>query len=346
MAASWGLVSVVNKRLLDDVHPLPLNFLVRFIAVAGLLLVAVPLTAFQLWPYGFGINVESLLLIAASACVTWIVGFTAYVYALRAGRVGVVTPLTSTDPLWTALFAFALAGAALQISTLAGMAVTIAGVVLLSRWLGDSGMAGGAPDEMVAGGAGPAVRDGAAGSGTAAAGQSGGGAGGEPAAQGTPATQGGSVAGAGVAVVVLPAVLAAAMWGLSPVLVELAEEAYGAPSAFMMVESQLIGGIALGAWVLWRRAPLFTRRLDRPARRRVVWLLLASGALEVVFAVLFYAVIDELGAVLAMLLGATAPVFGVVAGVTLLKERLTARLVLAIALTIGGVFIAVGARLA
>ena len=136
------------------------------------------------------------------------------------------------------------------------------------------------------------------------------------------------------------------MWGLSPVLVQLAEEAYGGPSAFMMIESQLIGGVALGAWVLWRREPLFTRRLNGPARRRVTWLLLASGALEVVFAVLFYLVIDELGAVLAMLLGATAPVFAVIAGVTILKERLSARLGLAVAITIGGVFIAVGARLA
>lgn len=312
MAASWGLVSVVNKRLLDDVGPLALNFLVRLVATAGLVVVGAALTLSHIWPYGFGIDLESALLIAASATVTWIVGFTAYTYALRAGRVGVVTPLTSTDPLWTALFSFALAGAALAVPTLAGMAVTLLGVVLLSRWLGDTTMAGGAPDEVtvaVASDQAPADR------------------------------------GASAVTVVAPALLAAAMWGLSPVLVQLAEEAYGGPSAFMMVESQLIGGLALGAWVLWRRVPLFTRRLDRRERRRVVWLLLASGALEVVFAVLFYLVIDALGAVLAMLLGATAPVFGVIAGVAILKERLSARLLLAIALTIGGVLVAVGARL-
>lgn len=318
MAASWGLVSVVNKRLLEDVHPVPLNFLIRLVATAGLVLATVPLALLHLWPYGFGIDAESLLLIAASACVTWVVGFTAYTYALRAGGVGVVTPLTSTDPLWTALFAFALAGATLYVSTLAGMAMTVAGVVLLSRWMGDTEMAGGAPDEVVAG------PDGRA----------------HEAAETAP-----GAGGPAVAVVVLPAVLAAAAWGLSPVLVQLAEESYGAPSAFMMVESQLIGGLALGAWLLWRRAPLFTRRLEQRARRRVTGLLLASGALEVLYAVLFYLVIEHIGAVLAMLLGATAPVFGVIAGVTLLKERLSVRLGLAIALTIAGVAVAVGARL-
>jgi drug/metabolite transporter (DMT)-like permease len=145
--------------------------------------------------------------------------------------------------------------------------------------------------------------------------------------------------------VVALSLLAAAGWGLGPVLVEMAENAYGAPSAFMMLESQLIGMLALGGYILWRRAPLFTRRLAGRARTRVLWLLLASGALEALYAVLFYLVIDQIGAVLAMLLSATAPVFGILAGMLLLKERLSARLVVAVALTLGGVFIATAARL-
>ena len=103
--------------------------------------------------------------------------------------------------------------------------------------------------------------------------------------------------------------------------------------------------LALGGYILWRRAPLFTRRLAGHARTRVVWLLLASGALEALYAVLFYLVIDQIGAVLAMLLSATAPVFGILAGMLLLKERLSGRLALAVAFTLGGVFIATAARL-
>ena len=308
MAASWGLAAVVDKRLLDDVSPVALNFLVRAVSAGGLLLTTALLTLSGAWPYGFGIDAESFLLIAVSACSTWLVGFTAYTYALRAGRVGIVTPVTSTDPLWTALFSLALIGATLHLSTLAGMAVTILGVVLISRWLGDSVVTG---DGLAAN----ACCD--------------------------PATD----AGLDAAAVVGFSLVAAAAWGLSPVLVEMAVDAYGEPSAFMMVESPLIGALALGAWIAWRRRPLFTGRLDARARRRVAWLLLASGALEVVFSLLFYLVIYALGAVLAMLLAATAPVFGVIAGVALLKERLSARLVAAIVLTIGGVFIATAARL-
>ena len=314
MATSWGVVSVINKRLLEDVHPVPLNFLVRIVAIGSLVALTVPLTALHLWPYGFGINGAAFRSIAASACITWLVAFTAYYYALRAGSVGVVAPLTSTDPLWTAVFSLLLIGVALRASTLVGMAVTVLGVTLTSRWMeGGAGAAAGPAD----GAQGPLAAD--------------------PAWR--PADAGGPL------LVVSLSLVAAAGWGLSPVLIQLAEGAYGEPSAFMMLESQVIGMLALGAFVSWRRAPLFTRRIAGSARSRMIWLLLASGALEALFSVLFYLVIDQLGAVLAMLLSSTAPVFGIAAGMLLLHERLSARLALAVALTMTGVLIATAARL-
>jgi len=326
MAASWGLVTVINKRLLQDVHPIPLNFLVRIVAIVSLLALTVPLTAFHVWPYGFGINAAAFWYIVAAACATWLVAFTAYYYALRAGSVNVVAPVTSTDPLWTAVFALLLMGVALRASTLLGMAVTICGVVLISRWMGDGSASTAAQMDGAVVPPLPQAKAAASAGGTAA--QDGGGADRNVSVQ-----------------VVALSLLAAAGWGLGPVLVEMAENAYGAPSAFMMLESQLIGMLALGGYILWRRAPLFTRRLAGHARTRLFWLLLASGALEALYAVLFYLVVDQLGAVLAMLLSATAPVFGILAGMLLLKERLSGRLALAVALTLGGVFIAIATRL-
>ena len=43
--------------------------------------------------------------IALSAFATWLLAFNFYYYALRGGRVAVVAPITSIDPLWTAVFA-------------------------------------------------------------------------------------------------------------------------------------------------------------------------------------------------------------------------------------------------
>ena len=324
MAASWGLVTVINKRLLEEVHPIPLNFLVRIVAIVALLTLTVPLTAFRIWPYGFGINAPAFWYIVAAACVTWLVAFSAYYYALRAGRVHVVAPVTSTDPLWTAVFALLLMGVALRTSTLVGMAVTLCGVVLIARWMGDGMAAGAGPVDGAVAPPLPEV---------------------EAATGGAPAPAGGASGRNVTLQVVALSLLAAAGWGLGPVLVEMAENAYGAPSAFMMLESQVIGMLALGGYILWRRAPLFTRRLTGHTKTRVHRMLLASGALEALYAVLFYLVIDQLGAVLAMLLSATAPVFGILAGMLLLKERLSGRLAVAVALTLGGVFIAVSARL-
>ena len=61
---------------------------------------------------------------------TWLVAFNACYYALRGERVAVVAPICSPDPLWTALLAWLIAGAAFGGATLAGMAVAMASVVL------------------------------------------------------------------------------------------------------------------------------------------------------------------------------------------------------------------------
>ena len=95
---------------------------------------------FGLWSNGFGLSAAAAGWIALSAVATWLVAFNAYYYALRGERVAVVAPICSTDPIWTALFAWLIVGTAFGGATLAGMAVAMAGVVLISRWM-DEGVA-------------------------------------------------------------------------------------------------------------------------------------------------------------------------------------------------------------
>jgi len=125
MTALWALVVVVNKRILESVTPVAVNFFIRLVAIVGLLAITVPLTVFGLWDNGFGINAEAAGWIALAAVGTWVVAFNAYYFALRGERVAVIAPITSTDPVWTALFAWLIVGAAFGAATLAGMAVTI-----------------------------------------------------------------------------------------------------------------------------------------------------------------------------------------------------------------------------
>jgi drug/metabolite transporter (DMT)-like permease len=135
MTVLWALVVVVNKRALALVRPVAVNFWVRGACIVSLLAIAAPLRATGAWPHAFGIDRGAAGWISLSALVTWLVGFNAYYVALRRGRVSVVAPLTSTDPVWTAVFAWLLTGAAIGLPTVAGLGLATAGIVLVSRWM-------------------------------------------------------------------------------------------------------------------------------------------------------------------------------------------------------------------
>ena len=318
MTALWALVVIVNKRALAYVDPLAVNFFVRIAAIVGLILITVPLTVLRLWDNGFGINAAAAGWMALAAIATWLIAFTAYYYALRGARVAVVAPICSTDPLWTALFAWLILGAAFGGLTFAGMAVAMAGVLLITRWMeaGDEAEAGalaGAAHGDVLPGPTPAA----------------------PGAQGAgPASQSGRLR------LVALAMIAAAGWGLGPIFVALAYGAYGKPTATMMLESQALGMLMLGAVLLARRRPLVTRRLSTAERRRAALLLVAAGLLEAAVSVLFFLSIAALGPVLTMLIMATTPVFTIVFGVAFLRERVAPRLALAALVTVAGVMLA------
>ena len=322
MTALWALVVVVNKKILESVTPVAVNFFVRLGAIAGLLLITVPLTVLGLWSNGFGINAEAAGWIALAAVATWLVAFNAYYYALRGERVAVVAPICSTDPLWTALFSWLIVGAAFGGATLAGMAVAMAGVVLISRWM-DGGEA-----EVTIPGAGTL-----AGAGALAAAAHGDVLPGAAAAPEYAAT-------ATKARLIGLALLTAAGWGLGPVLIDQAAASYGRATATMMLLSQALGALMLGGVLLLRRTPLTAHPLTPAQRRQAVWLIVLAGLLEASVSVLFYLSIVAIGPLLTMLIMATTPVFSIVLGVVFLRERPGLRLTLAAAITVAGVLIA------
>jgi len=312
MTALWAVVMIVNKRSLAYLTPLGLNFFLRGASAVGLVLLTVSLTLFHAWPPGFGTDWAAAGYIGVSSVVTWLIGFTAYYSALRVGKVSVVAPVASTDPVWTALFAWAILGAALGAPTLAGLVVVMAGVVLISRWMEDE------PDVNVDALGGPAFERGAAGPAATAAG---------PAAP--------------RAVVIALSVGTAAAWGLGPILIALAGEAYGRVTATMMIESQVLGMAIIGLLILARRAPLTPHPLSAERRRTVVRLIALTGALETVVTVLFYLCVERIGPVLTMLIMATTPVFAIAFGFVALRERARPRLVAAALVTLAGVMLAV-----
>ena len=313
MTALWALVVIVNKRVLAYVDPTAVNFFVRVAAVAGLLLIAVPLTLLRLWDNGFGINATAAAWMALAAVATWPVAFTAYYYALRGGRISVVLPICSTDPLWTALFAWLFLGLTFGGLTLAGMAVALTGMLLITRWMETGGeaeagaLAGAAHGDVLPG---------------------------PSAAGGTRESRSARLRLVGLAVVT------AAGWGIGPVFIDLASGSYGKPTATMMLESQALGALMLGAALLTRHKPLAARPLSAADWRRAALLLVAAGLLEAAVTVMFFLSIAALGPVLTMLIMATTPIFTMLFGVAFLRERVGLRLACAAIVTVVGVMLA------
>ncbi len=346
-AACWGAVVVLNKQVLDHVEPITVNFCVLFVCGLSLAAVGVPLSLLHLWSLGLGLTWQAAGYTAISAPITWLVAFSAYYYALRSGHAGVVGTLTATDPLFTGLFAALFVGAALDGLTITGLVLTVLGVVLMALWMGEEPephapmlegvnvleevgvLEGGAALGRVR-----ALERAAAVEGTAALD-------GAAALAGRTTLEGAVVRrGGGTLVVVGFSLVTAAGWGLSPVLVELAERSTGGATTTMMLLSAGLGMVSLAPFVVARRHAVFVRRPDERTRRRIVWLLVAAGVLNAAFSVLYYVLVAEIGAVLTMVTTATAPIFAIVGGVIVLRERFSRWLVLAAVVTLLGVFLA------
>jgi drug/metabolite transporter (DMT)-like permease len=299
-AACWGAIVVLNKLVLDYVRPIPVNFLVLAVSTLSLIVIALPLSLLHLWTLGLGLTWTAAGYIALSAPVTWLVAFTAYYYALGSGRVAVVGPLTCTDPLFTALFATLLVGTTLGKLTLAGLLVTVLGVVLISRWMVDE------PEPHA------------------------------PVLEGTLE----SAPSASAGMVVALSLVTAAGGGLAPVLIQLAERSTGGATTSMIVLGEALGVVLLAPFIIAQRASLFVAELCPRDRRRIVALLVAAGVLNALFSVLFYVLIDQIGPVLTALITATSPLFAIAGGVLVLHERLGLRLALGATVTLAGVLLA------
>jgi len=314
--ACSGAIVLINKRLLRCLDPVATNMLVRTVSVTTILIVTAPLTLLGVWSLTYDMTWEATGYIVILAVVGWLVAQSAYYYALRSGRVSVVVPITSTNLLFTALFATVLIGGVLGKLTLAGLLVAAIGVIAIARAdRGDAVVAEGLDDQPVL-----LPRDAA-----------------------KPAEATGWSKSVPVAVVL--ALTSAAGWGLGPVLIQLAQKSLGGTTVTMIVMAQGLGALLIAGFVLIRRVPLATRTLTRVEKRRALRFVVITGMLEGACAVIFYLIIQNLGSVLTAMIAATSPIFAILWSALFLHERLSRRLAFAVALTLLGVFLATADRL-
>ena len=289
--ALWALVVVVNKQILESVTPVAVNFFIRLVAIGGLLGITVPLTVSGLWSNGFGINAEAAGWIALGPWPpgSWPSTPTTSRCAASAWRSSRPSPARTRSGPPSSPGSSSARRSARQ---LAGMAVTMAGVVPISRWMdegedapgaelaGAAALAAAAHGEVL-----PAGRDrrGARRGGARRCSDA-----------GARACRGAKARLIGLAV------LTAAGWGLDrahrPGRDRL-RPGHGQHDAL----SQVCGALMLGGVLLLRRAPLAARPLTPAERRHAIWLIVLAGLLEASVSVLFYLSIVAIGPVLTML---------------------------------------------
>lgn len=128
-ALGWAGFDVARKALVAKVPPLALMFLLA-IGQAPLL---------ALWwaveggGFGAGYAVP-----AAGSVVLNVVANVAFIYAFKLSPLSVTVPLLSLTPAFTALFAVPLLGEVPTVSQVAGIALVVAGALLLNRGPGES----------------------------------------------------------------------------------------------------------------------------------------------------------------------------------------------------------------
>jgi drug/metabolite transporter (DMT)-like permease len=308
---------LINKRLLSCLDPVATNMLVRVVSVVTIVVVTAPLTLLHKWSLTYDMTWAAAGYVTILAVVGWLIAQNAYYFALRSGRVSVVAPITSTDLLFTALFATVFIGGVLGNLTLTGLFITVAGIFAIARADREDAVA--AADGLAAEGvlvAAPAVD--------------------EPRPAGWARS---------VPLVIVLALIGAAGWGMAPVLIQLAVESVGGASVTMIVMAQGLGLLMTVGVASIRRVPLTTRKLTPVERRRARRLTTITGVLEGSCAVLFYLIIEHLGSVQTALIAATVPVFAIFWSILFLHERLSRRLTLGIVVTLLGVFLATVDRL-
>ncbi len=309
VAVSSGALTWFEKPLLTYFRPVQLNVLVRITTAAALAAITVPLSAFNVWSLGFSTPWSASAWIALAAFLEWTVALTAFYYALRLSSISIVTPIIAGAPLFTALLGWLFLGETLSSLTIIGMLTTVVGVVVLSHWM---------PVDTE-----PAAVPSA----------------GAPVAAGQGAPRMGSPQRTKLLIIV-PALVATVAWGSYAVLLEAAERAAGGPTTTMMLESQILGAVFLLPLLLTRRSRRPTRTPDAADKPRVVAFIGAVTVLEAIWGVLFYFMVENLGPVVSGVMMATTPVFAVMGGVLIWKERLDPLSWLGAALAITGVLVA------
>ncbi len=123
----WGSAPLLFKLGLKGNVP----YLVALI-IHNFTAFAVALLAFLLSGEKFEVSSRELLAIALGGFMSGFLGLFLFFVAIKSGHISVASPIASTSPLWTALFAYVLLGEPINVTKALGILMAVTGIVLIS----------------------------------------------------------------------------------------------------------------------------------------------------------------------------------------------------------------------
>ncbi len=134
---AWGLVSVLEKTIINDVPPWTFVFY-RWVGL-GICLVLLMLFSGKLRESLTVPGWKPIVIAMITGIVSWLVAQFFYFKALNLEQVSIVVPFTATFPLITAIAAYFILREPLTVTKIIGTALIVGGCVLLSLDLAHKG---------------------------------------------------------------------------------------------------------------------------------------------------------------------------------------------------------------
>ncbi|MEZ0361611.1 MAG: EamA family transporter [Hydrogenobacter sp.] len=123
----WGLAPSLFKLVLKEGVPPSVALIFHNLSACIIALLITIILGERLT-----LNPKQLSLAFLGGFLSGFLGLYLFFLALRHGDVSIISPIASTSPLWSALFAYIVLGEKLSFTKFAGILLIIAGISLLS----------------------------------------------------------------------------------------------------------------------------------------------------------------------------------------------------------------------
>jgi transporter family protein len=134
---AWGLVSVLEKTIINDVRPIAFVFW-RWVGL-GICLIVLLISSGKMREVVTTPLWKTVAIAMSTGVISWLIAQFFFFKALELEQVSIVVPFTATFPLVTAIAAYFILREPLTLAKILGTVLIIGGSILLTYEVGKGG---------------------------------------------------------------------------------------------------------------------------------------------------------------------------------------------------------------